>query len=137
MQNESSRRLWWRLGLAAAFAAVVVSDSHVKAQCRFTVLSVDSANNTMRGRLIAQVSASSYKTANKLAWVFVHCRVISAEPPNIIDSVSMVAEANRRHARESAVITIPKTSVSPLVCAEETEYRLRNGDVGVLDMACA
>jgi hypothetical protein len=155
MGRKTPSRLAWRLGLASALVAlgaltaavpaeaagaarvVTVSDDFVKAQCRFTVLSVDSANGTIRARLTAQAGTVSFKTAYKVAWVSAHCRVISAEPPNIIDSVSLVAEANRRHAYESGIITIPKTSVSPAVCLEHAEYRLRDGNIGLLDLECA
>jgi hypothetical protein len=100
------------------------------------VLSVDSANGTIRARLTAQVGTVSFKTAYKVAWVSVVCRVLSTDGVNVIDSVALGTEANRRHAYESAVITIPKTSFSPLVCMEQAEYRLRDGDVGFVGLQC-
>jgi hypothetical protein len=108
----------------------VAQDSHVRAQCRFTVTSVNYSTGVLRGRLTT--TTNGFYTAfagSRVAHVATSC-YLGDENFNFL-LASIADEANGPYTYESEIVSVPLFLSYDVW--EIAAYTLRNGTTGFVD----
>jgi hypothetical protein len=107
----------------------VAQDQYVRAQCRFTVTSVNYSTGVLRGRLTTTTNGFYTVVAgSRVAHVATSCYLYDG---NFTFQLAAIAdEANGPYTYESEIVTVPLFASYGVL--EAAAYTLRNGNTGVL-----